>query len=73
MEGNCLVSKVVFKSKVTRPLLIKVYLGLAGENGRPISITAAYHLNTRVVPIRQHLQVTILTKIYETKFSVIVK
>ena len=29
MEGNCQVNNVIYKCDVTRPLLKKVYLGLA--------------------------------------------
>ena len=54
MEENCLVNGVVYRCDVARPLLEKVYLGLAErENGRAVSITPSYHLNTRNTPIRQ--------------------
>ena len=57
-EGNCLVNDVVYKCDVTRPLPKKCILDLKRENGRAISITTSYHLNTRDIPIRQHFQVT---------------
>ena len=57
MEGNCLVNDVVYKCDVTRPLPKKV-LDLQRENGRAVSIITSYHLNTRDIPIRQHLQIT---------------
>ena len=48
MEGNCLVIDIVYKCDITRPLLKKAYLGLVErENGRAVSLTTSYHLNTR--------------------------
>ena len=64
MEGNCVVNDKVYECDVTKPLPKKVYLGLEGwnrlglENGRAVSITTSYDLNTRDVLIRQHFQVT---------------
>ena len=56
MEGNCLVNDVIYEFDVTRPLPKKVYGRM--ENGRAVSITPSYHLNTRDIPIRRHFQVT---------------
>ena len=44
MERNCQVNNIIYKCDITRPLPKKVYLGL--ENGRVISISTSYHLNT---------------------------
>ena len=40
----------------TRPLPKKVYLDLQQENGRAVSITKSYYLNTRAIPIRQEVR-----------------
>ena len=59
MEGNCPVNDVVDKCDVARPLPKKVNLELAErerENGKTVSITTSYHLNTRHILIRQHFQ-----------------
>ena len=58
LEGNCQVNNVVYKCDVTRPLPKKCILDLQRENGRAVSITIIYHLNTRDIPIRQRFQVT---------------
>ena len=58
MEGNCLVSNVVYKCDATRPLPKKCILDLQNENGRAVSITTTFHLNTRDILMRQHFQVT---------------
>ena len=52
LEGNCQVNNVVYKCDVTRPLPKKCILDLQRENGRAVSITIIYHLNTRDIPIR---------------------
>ena len=66
MKGNCQVNDAVSKCDVTRPLPKKVYLGLAREkcildlqweNGRYVSTTTSYHLNTGDIPVRQHFEV----------------
>ena len=54
MEGSCQVNDVVYKCDATRKTCI---LDLQRENGRAVSITTSYHLNTRDIPIRQYLQV----------------
>ena len=46
-----------YRCDATRPLLKKVYLDLQRENGRAVSVTKSYYLNTRDIPIRQHFQV----------------
>ena len=48
---------VEYRCDATRPLLKKVYLDLQKENGRAVSVTKSYYLNTRDIPIRQHFQV----------------
>ena len=58
MEGNCLVNDLVYKQDVTRPLPKKVFLDLQRVNGRAVSITTSYYLDTRDIPIRQLFQVT---------------
>ena len=58
VEGKCQIDDVVYKCDVTGPLLKKVYLNLQRENGRAVSLTTSYHLNTKDIPIRQHFQVT---------------
>ena len=58
MEGNYLVNNVVYKCDVTRPLPKKCILDLQNENGRAVSITTTFHLNTRDIPMRQYFQVT---------------
>ena len=58
MEGNCQVNNVVHKWDVTRSLPKKVYLGLQRKNGRAVSLTTSYHLNTREIPTSQCFQVT---------------
>ena len=57
-EGNCQINNVVRKCDVTKPLLKKVYLGLAEGEWSAVSITTRYHLNTRDILTRQHFQVT---------------
>ena len=57
MEGNCPVNNVVNKWDMQR------------ENGRAISITKSYHLNTRHIPTGQHFQVTCGTlKVFTPNF-----
>ena len=58
MEGNCQVNDAVYKCDVIRTLLKKMYLGLAGGNGKAVSITTSYHLHTTDIPLRQHFRVT---------------
>ena len=52
LEGNCQVNDVVYKCDVTRPFPKKCILDLQRANGRAVSITIIYNLNTRDISIR---------------------
>ena len=58
MEGNCPVNDVVDKCDVQDHCRKKCILNLQRENGRAVSITTSYQLNTRDILIRQHFQAT---------------
>ena len=58
MEGNCQGNDVVYKCDITRPLPKKYILDLYREDGKAISITISYHLNTIDIKKRLHFQVT---------------
>ena len=62
IEGYCQVNNVVYKYDVRKIIAKKMCIfDLQRENGREVSITASYYLNTRDIPIRQHFQVTCRT------------
>ena len=52
------MKKCNFSIKKCKKDLKKRILHLQREDGRVVSVTAIYHLNTRDIPIRQHFQVT---------------
>ena len=63
MEGNCKVNVVLYKYDVTNKAkaihyLRRCILNVQRENGRSVSITTRYHLNTSDISIRQHFQGT---------------
>ena len=49
MEWNCQVNDVVYRCDVARPL---------PKKGRTVSLTTSHDLNTRDIPLRQHIQST---------------
>ena len=58
MERNCQVNDIIYNCDITRPFPKTCTLDLQRENGRAVSITTSYYLNTRDIQIRQHFQVT---------------
>ena len=49
MEWNCQVNDVVYRCDVAWPL---------PKKGRTVSLTTSHDLNTRDIPLRQHIQST---------------
>ena len=48
---------VVYKRGGKRPLLKRLYLGLAEREWKSRFYNTSYHVNTRDIPIRQHSEV----------------
>ena len=55
MEGNCQNNDIDYTCDLTKPLPKKRVLNLQRDNGRAVSITTSHYLNTRNLPMRQHV------------------
>ena len=55
MEGNCQNNDTDYTCDLTKPLPKKRVLNLQRDNGRAVSITTSHYLNTRNLPMRQHV------------------